>query len=153
MVFAVFLLGLPMLGGASAFDTASSIATAGLCLAYALPIGFRIMFAHHSFEPGPFSLGRYCHPYRFMHSGPCALSVQCRYLVPLYQIPFCGSLDAGFAAVMQLLTFSLSCLQARSLTCRPACKCVLTCLPDCRIASTQSKLLQQIEPAWRKYLD
>lgn len=61
MTFAVFLLGLPMLGGATAFDTASSIATAGLCLAYALPIGFRIVFAHHSFEPGPFSLGRYCH--------------------------------------------------------------------------------------------
>ncbi|KAL0051808.1 hypothetical protein WJX82_002508 [Trebouxia sp. C0006] len=59
MTFAVFLLGLPMLGGATAFDTASSIATAGLCLAYALPIGFRIVFAHHSFEPGPFSLGRW----------------------------------------------------------------------------------------------
>ena len=120
MTFAVFLLGLPMLGGATAFDTASSIATAGLCLAYALPIGFRIVFAHHSFEPGPFSLGRYCHRCLFMHSGPCALSVQRRYLAPLYRIPFCGLLDAGFAAVMHLLNSLPSCLQAHSVTCRPA---------------------------------
>jgi len=83
MTFAVFLLGLPMLGGAIAFDTASSIATAGLCLAYALPIGFRIVFAHHSFEPGPFSLGRYCHPCLFMHSQPCELSLQCTAYIPV----------------------------------------------------------------------
>ncbi|DBA70637.1 TPA: hypothetical protein ACH3X2_012020 [Trebouxia sp. C0005] len=62
ITFAVFLLGLSMLGGVTAFDTASSIATAGLCLAYALPIGCRIVFAHHSFEPGPFSLGRWSIP-------------------------------------------------------------------------------------------
>lgn len=54
----VFLLGLPMLAGATAFDCASSIATAGLCLAYAMPICFRLALAHDSFEPGPFTLGR-----------------------------------------------------------------------------------------------
>ena len=59
ITWGVFLMGLPMLAGAAAFDCASSIATAGLCLAYALPIAFRLVFAHDTFEPGPFTLGRY----------------------------------------------------------------------------------------------
>ncbi len=59
VTFAVFLMGLPILEGATAFGTSSSIATAGLCLAYALPIAFRFLFAHDNcLEPGPFSLGR-----------------------------------------------------------------------------------------------
>ena len=61
IAFAVFLLGLPMLAGANAFNVSSSIATSGLCLAYALPISFRMLLARDSFEPGPFSLGRYMH--------------------------------------------------------------------------------------------
>ncbi len=62
IAFAVFLLGLPMLAGANAFNVTSSIATSGLCLAYALPISFRMLLARGSFEPGPFSLGRYVQP-------------------------------------------------------------------------------------------
>ena len=62
VAFAVFLLGLPMLAGANAFNVSSSIATSGLCLAYALPISFRMLLARDSFEPGPFSLGRYVQP-------------------------------------------------------------------------------------------
>ena len=62
IAFAVFLLGLPMLAGANAFNVSSSIATSGLCLAYALPISFRMLLARGSFEPGPFSLGRYVQP-------------------------------------------------------------------------------------------
>ncbi|KAL0027156.1 hypothetical protein WJX79_010857 [Trebouxia sp. C0005] len=62
IAFAVFLLGLPMLAGANAFNVSSSIATSGLCLAYALPISFRMLLARDSFEPGPFSLGRWSIP-------------------------------------------------------------------------------------------
>ncbi len=61
IAFAVFLLGLPMLAGANAFNVSSSIATSGLCLAYALPISFRMLLARGSFEAGPFNLGRYMH--------------------------------------------------------------------------------------------
>ena len=67
-------MGLPMLEGPAAFGIISSIATAGLCLAYALPIGLRLLFAHHSFEPGPFHLGRYgCLFTVLMHFLSCSL--------------------------------------------------------------------------------
>lgn len=34
-----------------------SIATVGLCIAYALPIFFRLTVGRHAFKPGPFNLG------------------------------------------------------------------------------------------------
>ena len=58
ITFATFLMGLPLMAGATAFGTCSSIATAGLCIDYALPIGFRLFLAGDSFEPGPFTMGR-----------------------------------------------------------------------------------------------
>ena len=53
-----FLMGLPILAGTAAFSACTSIASAGLFLAYGLPIGLRLIFAQHSFDPGPFTLGR-----------------------------------------------------------------------------------------------
>lgn len=58
VTLATFLMGLPLIEGVSAFSTCSSIATAGLCIDYAMPIGCRLLFAGDSFEPGPFSMGR-----------------------------------------------------------------------------------------------
>ena len=58
ITFATFLMGLPLMKGASAFGTCSSIATAGLCMDYALPIGCRLFLAGPNFEPGPFKIGR-----------------------------------------------------------------------------------------------
>lgn len=55
---AAFVMGLTLLQGAAAFNTCSSIASAGLCIDYALPIGFRAFLARGNFEPGPFTLGR-----------------------------------------------------------------------------------------------
>lgn len=56
---AAFVMGLSLLHGAAVFNTCSSIASAGLCIDYALPIGFRLFLARNNFEPGPFTLGRY----------------------------------------------------------------------------------------------
>ena len=58
IAFAGFLMGLTLMQGAAAFGTCSSIASAGLCIDYALPIAFRLFLAGDSFEPGPFTLGR-----------------------------------------------------------------------------------------------
>ena len=55
---AAFVMGLTLLQGAAAFNTCSSIASAGLCIDYALPVGFRAILARSNFEPGPFTLGR-----------------------------------------------------------------------------------------------
>ena len=52
-----FLLGLPLLGGVTAFLATTSIATAGLAAAYGTPILLRLMLAA-DIEPGPYSLGR-----------------------------------------------------------------------------------------------
>lgn len=52
----------------------------------------------------------------------------------MHCLPSCGLLDAGFAAVVYLLTFLLSCLQTHSLTYRLACERVidlLTRLQNC----------------------
>ena len=57
--FAAFLLGLPLLKGPVAFAATTSIACAGLVLAYALPILLRLVVAKQMDEFGPFSLGRY----------------------------------------------------------------------------------------------
>ena len=58
ITLATLLMGLPLMVGASAFSTCSSIATAGLCIDYALPIGLRLFIAGDTFEPGPFTMGR-----------------------------------------------------------------------------------------------
>lgn len=58
ITLATFLMGLPLIQGASVFNTCSSIATAGLCIDYAMPIGCRLFLAGDSFEPGPFTMGR-----------------------------------------------------------------------------------------------
>ncbi|DBA92368.1 TPA: hypothetical protein ACH3X1_015773 [Trebouxia sp. C0004] len=59
MTFGAFLMGLPILAGTAAFAACTSISTAGLSLAYGLPIGIRLVYAQNYFEPGPFALGRW----------------------------------------------------------------------------------------------
>ena len=155
-----------MLGGAAAFDVASSIATAGLCLAYALPIGFRILFAHHSFEPGPFTLGRYCHP---CLQGFCNLHFVCKLLLwhlhsnaffpltfmimrcfcTMHCLPSSGLLGAGFAAVMHLLAFLLSFLQACSTDLQTCLSKCLTLVTRLHIAQHNASYCSRWKFAWR----
>jgi len=52
-----FVISLPLLQGVTAFFATTSIATVGLALAYGMPIGLHLI-SRHSFEPGPFTLGR-----------------------------------------------------------------------------------------------
>ncbi|KAG1765043.1 amino acid/polyamine transporter I [Suillus placidus] len=56
-----FLLGLPSLGSAVAFSAATSIATIGLYISYAIPIALRV-FYRKRFVRGPFHLGAFSIP-------------------------------------------------------------------------------------------
>ncbi|KAI0699002.1 APC amino acid permease [Cytidiella melzeri] len=56
-----FCLGLPSLGSAVAFSAATSIATIGLYISYAIPIALRVIYARN-FVRGPFHLGRFSYP-------------------------------------------------------------------------------------------
>lgn len=56
-----FLLGLPSLGSAVAFSAATSIATIGLYISYAIPIALRVIY-RDQFVRGPFHLGAFSYP-------------------------------------------------------------------------------------------
>ncbi|ETW76750.1 putative amino acid transporter [Heterobasidion irregulare TC 32-1] len=56
-----FLLGLPSLGSSVAFSAATSIATIGLYISYAIPIALRVIY-HDQFVRGPFHLGVFSFP-------------------------------------------------------------------------------------------
>ncbi|KAJ3818710.1 amino acid/polyamine transporter I [Lentinula raphanica] len=56
-----FILGLPSLGSAVAFSAATSIATIGLYISYAIPIALRVIY-HADFTRGPFHLGAFSFP-------------------------------------------------------------------------------------------
>ncbi|KAK9828789.1 hypothetical protein WJX72_002079 [[Myrmecia] bisecta] len=56
------LLGLPLLQSYAAFTATTSVAVIGLNIAYGIPIFLRVFVARDSFEPGPFSLGRWSYP-------------------------------------------------------------------------------------------
>ncbi|KAK9370527.1 amino acid/polyamine transporter I [Lipomyces kononenkoae] len=59
--FLAFCLSLPSLGSAVAFSAATSIATIGLYLSYALPILIAVIWSKN-FAKGPFDLGRFSRP-------------------------------------------------------------------------------------------
>ncbi|KAI0804767.1 APC amino acid permease [Irpex lacteus] len=56
-----FCLGLPSLGSSVAFSAATSIATIGLYISYAIPIALRVIYAK-KFVRGPFHLGAFSYP-------------------------------------------------------------------------------------------
>ncbi|KAJ3999390.1 APC amino acid permease [Lentinula boryana] len=56
-----FILGLPSLGSTVAFSAATSIATIGLYISYAIPIALRVIY-HADFVRGPFHLGKFSFP-------------------------------------------------------------------------------------------
>ncbi|KAG2018590.1 GABA transporter [Coprinopsis cinerea AmutBmut pab1-1] len=56
-----FILGLPSLGSEVAFAAATSIATIGLYISYAIPIALRVIY-HDRFVRGPFHLGKFSYP-------------------------------------------------------------------------------------------
>ncbi|KAI0804728.1 APC amino acid permease [Irpex lacteus] len=56
-----FCLGLPSLGSSVAFSAATSIATIGLYISYAIPIALRVIYANN-FIRGPFHLGSFSYP-------------------------------------------------------------------------------------------
>ncbi len=58
VIGAAFMMGLPLLQGPTAFLATTSIATVGLALCYATPIGLHVL-ASDRFEAGPFTLGKY----------------------------------------------------------------------------------------------
>lgn len=60
IAFGAFLMGLPLLGGTAAFLATTSIATAGLAMAYGTPILLRLI-CRQQFEAGPYNLGRWMH--------------------------------------------------------------------------------------------
>ncbi|EAU81715.2 GABA transporter [Coprinopsis cinerea okayama7 len=53
--------GLPSLGSEVAFAAATSIATIGLYISYAIPIALRVIY-HDRFVRGPFHLGKFSYP-------------------------------------------------------------------------------------------
>lgn len=55
--FMGFVMALPSLGSAVAFQAMVSIATVGLYVSYALPTFFRVTLAHRTFVQGPVNLG------------------------------------------------------------------------------------------------
>ncbi|KAJ7641715.1 APC amino acid permease [Roridomyces roridus] len=59
--FLSFCLALPSLGSAVAFSAATSIATIGLYISYAIPIALRVIY-RDQFVRGPFHLGRASYP-------------------------------------------------------------------------------------------
>jgi len=56
-----FILGLPSLGSSVAFAAATSIATIGLYISYAIPIALRVVNREY-FVRGPFHLGAFSYP-------------------------------------------------------------------------------------------
>ncbi|KAI5120999.1 hypothetical protein M0805_000460 [Coniferiporia weirii] len=56
-----FILGLPSLGSTVAFSAATSIATIGLYVSYAIPIALRVVYRKR-FVRGPFHLGAFSYP-------------------------------------------------------------------------------------------
>ncbi|KAH9943579.1 APC amino acid permease [Amylocystis lapponica] len=56
-----FILGLPSLGSSVAFSAATSIATIGLYISYAIPIALRVVYRAR-FVRGPFHLGAFSYP-------------------------------------------------------------------------------------------
>ncbi|THH14288.1 hypothetical protein EW146_g6021 [Bondarzewia mesenterica] len=56
-----FILGLPSLGSSVAFSAATSIATIGLYISYAIPIALRVIYSDQ-FVRGPFHLGSFSFP-------------------------------------------------------------------------------------------
>ncbi|KAI0795906.1 APC amino acid permease [Abortiporus biennis] len=60
-----FILGLPSLGSSVAFAAATSIATIGLYISYAIPIALRVI-NRKSFVRGPFHLGPFSYPVAIM---------------------------------------------------------------------------------------
>ncbi|EFJ35714.1 hypothetical protein SELMODRAFT_438586 [Selaginella moellendorffii] len=54
-----FVLGLPYLASAVAFQATLSIATISISVAYMIPILLRVTVARHSFVPGPLHLGKF----------------------------------------------------------------------------------------------
>ena len=52
-----FVMGLPLLQGSAGFVATTSVATVGLALSYAIPIGLQAL-APHQFQAGAFTLGR-----------------------------------------------------------------------------------------------
>ena len=60
IAFGAFLMGLPLLGGTAAFLATTSIATAGLAMAYGTPILLRLI-CRQQIEAGPYNLGRWMH--------------------------------------------------------------------------------------------
>ncbi|KAF9074214.1 APC amino acid permease [Rhodocollybia butyracea] len=56
-----FILGLPSLGSSVAFSAATSIATIGLYISYAIPIALRVVY-RKNFVRGPFHLGKFSFP-------------------------------------------------------------------------------------------
>ncbi|KAF7340855.1 APC amino acid permease [Mycena sanguinolenta] len=59
--FLSFCLGLPSLGSSVAFSAATSIATIGLYISYAIPIALRVVY-RDKFVRGPFHLGAFSYP-------------------------------------------------------------------------------------------
>ncbi|KAK7039349.1 APC amino acid permease [Favolaschia claudopus] len=59
--FLSFCLGLPSLGSSVAFAAATSIATIGLYISYAIPIALRVIY-RKKFVRGPFHLGVFSYP-------------------------------------------------------------------------------------------
>ncbi|KAG0277322.1 hypothetical protein BGZ95_006133 [Linnemannia exigua] len=57
-----FFLGLPYIWSETAYSAIVSVNTIASSISYLIPILCRILLARESFEPGPFSLGRYSIP-------------------------------------------------------------------------------------------
>ncbi|KAG0018169.1 hypothetical protein BGZ81_010352 [Podila clonocystis] len=57
-----FVLGLPYIWSETAFSAIVSVNTIASSISYLIPILCRIILARHTFQPGPFSLGKFSTP-------------------------------------------------------------------------------------------
>ncbi|EIN06876.1 APC amino acid permease [Punctularia strigosozonata HHB-11173 SS5] len=100
-----FILGLPSLGSAVAFSAATSIATIGLYISYAIPIALRVIYRKH-FVRGPFHLGAFSYPVALISVTWIAF-IAIAFILPAENPVSSQTLNYSIVAVGIVITYSM----------------------------------------------
>ncbi|KAI0073328.1 APC amino acid permease [Panus rudis PR-1116 ss-1] len=100
-----FVLALPSLGSAVAFSAATSIATIGLYISYAIPILLRVIY-RASFVRGPFHLGIFSYPVALLAVVWIAF-ISIAFILPQENPVDSQTLNYSIVAVGIVVTYSL----------------------------------------------
>ncbi|KZV67015.1 APC amino acid permease [Peniophora sp. CONT] len=100
-----FCLGLPSLGSTVAFSAATSIATIGLYISYAVPVALRLIY-RKQFKRGPFHLGPFSYPVAFLAVGWVSFIAIVFILPELYPVDS-QTLNYAIVAVGIVITYSI----------------------------------------------